>query len=230
MRRKFSLLAVMTIALVMLLFCQTAFASAALLREGSRGEAVRELQKALIALEYMEGKPSGVFDKKTTEAVRRFQRDRELEVDGICGPLTQAELKKKDLKKAPEAAKETEKREKAEREAAKKKAAHDKELHEKAMREGKVVYVSATAYSAYDPGNGHYTASGTRLRRGVIAVDPSFIPLGTRVYIPGYGEAVAEDTGGSIVGNIIDIAFDTHEEAIEFGRQDLEIYILEYPW
>ncbi|MBR5908859.1 MAG: 3D domain-containing protein, partial [Schwartzia sp.] len=61
-------------------------------------------------------------------------------------------------------------------------------------------------------------------------VDPSFIPLGTRVYIPGYGEAVAEDTGGAIVGNIIDIAFDTHEEALAFGRQDLEIYILEYPW
>ena len=89
---------------VFLLFCQTVFAAPALLREGSRGEAVRELQKALIELEYMEGKPTGVFDKKTTEAVRRFQRDRELEVDGICGPITRAELKKKDLKKAPEAA------------------------------------------------------------------------------------------------------------------------------
>lgn len=218
------------VLLMIILFCQTAFAAPRLLQEGSRGEAVQELQKALIELEYMEGKPNGVFDKKTTEAVRRFQRDRDLEVDGICGPKTQAELKKKDLKKAPEAAKETEKREKARRDSEKKKAEHDKELHDKAMREGKVVYVSATAYSAYDSGCGHYTASGTPLRRGVIAVDPSFIPLGTRVYIPGYGEAVAEDTGGAIVGNIIDIAFDTHEEALEFGRQDLEIYILEYPW
>lgn len=215
---------------VFLLFCQTAFAAPVLLKEGSRGEAVRELQKALIELEYMEGKPNGVFDKKTTEAVRRFQRDRELEVDGICGPITRAELKKKDLKKAPEAAKETEKREKAAREAERERAAHNKALYEKAVKEGTVVYVSATAYSAYDPGCGHYTASGTRLRHGVIAVDPSFIPLGTRVYIPGYGEAVAEDTGGAIVGNIIDIAFDTHEEALAFGRQDLEIYILEYPW
>lgn len=228
MNRKLSSLA--TMAVVLLLFCQTAFAFASTLREGMRGEAVREMQQILISLEYLEGKPSGVFDKKTTDAVRRFQRDRELEVDGICGPITHAELKKKDLKKAPEAAKETEKREKAEREEAQKKAAHDKEVHEKAMKEGTVVYVSATAYSAYDPGCGHYTASGTRLRRGVIAVDPSFIPLGTRVYIPGYGEAVAEDTGGAIVGNIIDIAFDTHEEALAFGRQDLEIYILEYPW
>ena len=228
MKRSFSFFA---LALAILIFAgQTAFAAAKLLKEGMRGEAVREVQEVLIELEYLEGKPSGVFDKKTTDAVRRFQRDRELEVDGICGPLTRAELKKKDLKKAPEAAKETAKREKEEREAARKKAEHDRKLHETAVKEGKVVYVSATAYSAYDPGNGHYTACGTPLRRGVIAVDPSFIPLGTRVYIPGYGEAVAEDTGGAIVGNIIDIAFDTHEEALAFGRQDLEIYIIEYPW
>lgn len=228
MKRNYSLMASLLFAIF--LFCQTTFAAPMLLREGSRGEAVRELQTILIELEYLEGKPSGFYDKKTAEAVRRFQRDRDLEVDGICGPITRAELKKKDLKKAPEAAKETEKREQAEREATKKKAAYEKELHEKAVKEGKVVYVSATAYSAYDPGCSHYTASGTRLCKGVIAVDPSFIPLGTRVYIPGYGEAVAEDTGGAIVGNIIDVAFDTHEEALAFGRQDLEIYILEYPW
>lgn len=228
MNRKLSVL--MSIFIVVLFVGQTVFAAAVMLREGSRGEAVREMQKVLIALEYLSGKPNGVFDKATTDAVRRFQRDRALEVDGICGPKTQAELKKKNLKKASEAAKETEAREKAARERERKKAAHDKELYERAMQEGTVVYVSATAYSAYDPGCSPYTASGTRLRRGIIAVDPSFLPLGTRVYIPGYGEAVAEDTGGAIVGNIIDIAFDTHEEALEFGRQDLEIYILEYPW
>lgn len=227
MKRSVSLL---TAAFLIVFFVgQTAFAAAALLREGSRGEAVRAMQQTLIDLEYLKGKPSGVFDKETAAAVRCFQRDRNLEVDGICGPITQRELKRKDLKKAPEAAKETEAREKAEREAAKKKAAHDKEVLEKAMQEGRAIYVSATAYSAYDPGNGPYTASGTPVRHGVIAVDPSFIPIGTRVYIPGYGEAIAEDTGGAIVGNIIDVAFDTHEEAIEFGRQELEIYIIEYP-
>lgn len=51
------------------------------------------------------------------------------------------------------------------------------------------------------------------------------IPLGTHVYIPGYGEAVAEDIGWAIQGNRIDVAFDTHAEALSFGRQDLEIYI-----
>ena len=53
------------------------------------------------------------------------------------------------------------------------------------------------------------------------------IPLGTRVFIPGYGEAVAEDVGGAIHGNRIDVAFDTHEEAIFFGWQELEIFIME---
>lgn len=212
---------------IAVVFSHTAFAVAAVLKEGSKGEAVRVLQTQLIELEYLKGKPSGVYDRTTVEAVRKFQRDRNIEVDGICGPETQSELKKKNLKKAPEAAKETEAREKAEREAAKKRAAQYAEQFKKAVREGKSLHVSATAYSAHDPGNGPYTASGTPVRHGVIAVDPLFIPLGTRVFIPGYGEAVAEDIGGAIVGNIIDIAFDTHEEALEFGRQELEIYILE---
>ena len=99
--------------------------------------------------------------------------------------------------------------------------------YEATHRYGRSIYVDATAYSAYDPGNGSYTSRGTLLRHGIIAVDPSVIPLGTRVYIPGYGEAIADDTGGAIVGNRIDIAFDSHEEAIWFGRQMLEIYIIE---
>lgn len=227
---KRSLPALPVLLCIALLVAQTALAAEAMLREGARGEAVRALQTKLIELAYLQGKATGVFDRDTAEAVRRFQRDRDIEVDGVCGPQTQAELRKPDLKKAPEAAKETEAREKARQEAARKKATHDEALYRKAVREGTAVYVSATAYSAHDPGNGAYTASGTPVRRGVIAVDPSFIPIGTRVYIPGYGEAVAEDTGGAIVGNVIDIAFDTHEEAIEFGRREMEIYILEYPW
>lgn len=96
-----------------------------------------------------------------------------------------------------------------------------------AEAEGRAMYVTATAYSAQDPGNSPYTASGTLVRHGVIAVDPSVIPLGTRVFIPGYGEAVAEDIGWGIQGSMIDVAFDTHEEALMFGRQNIEIYILE---
>ena len=61
----------------------------------------------------------------------------------------------------------------------------------------------------------------------MIAVDPNVIPLGTHVFIPGYGDAVAEDIGGSIHGQRIDVAFDTHEEALAFGRRDLEIIIVD---
>ena len=91
----------------------------------------------------------------------------------------------------------------------------------------RVLSVSATAYSAQDPGNSNRTANGSLLHRGIIAVDPSFIPLGTRVFIPGYGEAVADDIGWGIHGNTIDVAFDTHKEALQFGRKNLELYILD---
>lgn len=87
--------------------------------------------------------------------------------------------------------------------------------------------MSASAYSAYDPGNGHYTYRGSFLRKGLVAVDPSFLPLGTRLFIPGYGEAVADDIGGAIKGNRIDLAFDTHHEAIQFGRKEVLVYIIE---
>lgn len=95
------------------------------------------------------------------------------------------------------------------------------------LSNARIVAVEAYAYSPQDPGLGKYTASGTLLRHGVIAVDPNYIPMGTAVYIPGYGKAIAEDIGWNIQGNTIDIAFDTHEEAIWFGRQFIEIYLLD---
>lgn len=95
------------------------------------------------------------------------------------------------------------------------------------LAHARVMTVSASAYSPQDSGMGTHTASGTPLRRGVIAVDPAVIPMGTTVYIPDYGEAIAEDIGWGIQGHTIDIAFDTHEEAIWFGRQVIEIYILD---
>ncbi len=88
----------------------------------------------------------------------------------------------------------------------------------------------ATAYSC--DGEVGYTASGTVARVGAIAVDPSFIPLGTRMYIVSndgqyiYGYAVAEDTGGSIKGNKIDLYFNTSDECWTFGVRDCTVYIL----
>lgn len=87
-------------------------------------------------------------------------------------------------------------------------------------------FVDATAYSSEDPGCGKTTATGIPVRKGIIAVDPYTIPLGTNVYIPGYGKAVAADIGGAIKGTFIDIAFDSRAEALQFGRKNLLIYVL----
>ena len=71
------------------------------------------------------------------------------------------------------------------------------------------------------------TATGVPAVRGIAAVDPDVIPLGTRLFIPGYGEAIAADTGGAIIGNKIDLVMDSYGEAMEFGRQDVTVYVLD---
>jgi 3D (Asp-Asp-Asp) domain-containing protein len=88
--------------------------------------------------------------------------------------------------------------------------------------------------TAYDPGPrscGKYasgrTAVGVKAGRGVVAVDPSVIPLGTRLYIDRYGEAVAADVGRAIRGRRIDLGFDTYQEARRFGRRVVRVYILD---
>jgi 3D (Asp-Asp-Asp) domain-containing protein len=80
--------------------------------------------------------------------------------------------------------------------------------------------VEATAYCL-----GGTTASGLPVGWGTVAVDTSLIPLGTRMYIPGYGNGVAADTGSAIVGRIIDVWFPTCAQAIAWGRKTLTITI-----
>jgi 3D (Asp-Asp-Asp) domain-containing protein len=84
----------------------------------------------------------------------------------------------------------------------------------------------ATAYTAGCAGCSGYTATGYRAGHGIVAVDPSVIPLGTRLYIPGYGFAIAGDTGGAIRGNRIDLGFDSLSDAIQFGRRPVKVYTL----
>ncbi|MBI4039793.1 G5 domain-containing protein [Candidatus Daviesbacteria bacterium] len=72
----------------------------------------------------------------------------------------------------------------------------------------KKMRVYATHYDSHCPGCNDTTATGLKAGKGVIAVDPSVIKLGSKVYIPGYGQAIAGDTGGAIKGNIIDLGFD----------------------
>lgn len=95
------------------------------------------------------------------------------------------------------------------------------------MRFRKVTHMEATAYLPTDGNGAGITATGITARRGIVAVDPNVIPLGTRLYIPGYGMALAADTGGAIQGNIIDLCVEDYGEAMQFGRRTVKVYILD---
>ncbi|SFM08285.1 3D (Asp-Asp-Asp) domain-containing protein [Pelosinus propionicus DSM 13327] len=97
-----------------------------------------------------------------------------------------------------------------------------------------VLDITATAYApgAHDNDQwGDKTYLGTQIRPGVVAVDPDVIPLGSRLYIQypnGHGEyAVAEDTGGAIKGNRIDIAKTSVDKAQDFGMKDVKVFVVE---
>ena len=94
----------------------------------------------------------------------------------------------------------------------------------------RVIVMQATAY---DPTAGSKTAMGTRARVGAVAVDPKVIPLGSKLYIESmdgfasYGYATAEDTGGAIKGNRIDLYYNSNAEANRFGRRNVKVYVLD---
>lgn len=171
---------------------------------GMQGDGVIDLQNKLIEHGFYDGEADGICDAETVNALKDFQRSRGLAADGICGRRTYLAFNGGDEYYA-----------------------ESNSYTNGFPNYSRVVRVEATAYSSMEPGMSAYTATGTLCRYGVIATDPSFIPLGTRVYIPGYGYAVAEDTGGAIVGNKIDVAFDTIGECYEFGRQWIDLYIIE---
>ena len=96
-----------------------------------------------------------------------------------------------------------------------------------AMRFRRVEYMEATAYLPTDGSGEGITASGIPARHGIVAVDPHVIPMGTRVYVEGYGLALAADTGGDIHGNRIDLCVEGYTEAWSFGRRIVKVYVLE---
>jgi len=99
------------------------------------------------------------------------------------------------------------------------------------IRFERAIEAVATAYcpctKCCGPYANGYTHTGVPAERGVIAVDPRVIPLGSRVYVDGYGFAVAADTGGAIKGNRVDLCFATHEEALRWGRKQVKVYVIE---
>ncbi|MDO9556657.1 MAG: 3D domain-containing protein [Coriobacteriia bacterium] len=108
-----------------------------------------------------------------------------------------------------------------------------------APRDGDRLTVTSTAYTPWDAGCGGISVINSRITRykipegwGIVAVDPSVIPLGTKMYVPGYGYAIAADTGGAINGNKIDVCYWAGGEsaalsaAINWGRRTVSITII----
>ena len=83
--------------------------------------------------------------------------------------------------------------------------------------------MNSSAYSH----TGHNTASGIYPYRGAVAVDPRVIPLGSELYIEGYGYAKALDIGSAIKGNRVDLFFETEREALRWGRRSVKVYVLQ---
>ncbi len=87
--------------------------------------------------------------------------------------------------------------------------------------EPETITFEATAYTW----TGYRTATGIWPSRGTVAVDPRVMPTGTKLWVEGYGEAVAADTGGAIIGNRIDLYMDSKDECLQWGRRKVEVQI-----
>ncbi len=100
---------------------------------------------------------------------------------------------------------------------------------EEVLEKGSMTMV-ATAYSPHfldtAPYTDGYSAVGLPAEYGLIAVDPRVIPLGTLLYVEGYGYGIAADVGGAIKGNRVDLLYNSREDALLFGRQVREVHIL----
>ena len=170
---------------------------------GMLGDGVVHLQTKLSELGFYDGEVDGICDEMTVDALKDFQSSRGIKADGICGRRTYSAFDENpgDLNVI--------------------------EYAGEPLYYSRVVEVEATGYSRMQPGMSDYTATGEFCQHGIIATDPRFIPLGTKVFIPGYGYAVAADTGGAIVGNVVDLAFNSVGECFEWGRRVVPLYILE---
>lgn len=187
-------------ALVMCV-CVATTAMAESLKPGSRGNAVKHLQDMLVTQGYLIDTVDGVFGNNTEYAVRVFQAERKMPVTGIVDRQLMKAIEKNNQRYAARA------------------LANGVPGHYK-----KWMDMESSAYSAADSSG--YTARGNALRRGFVSVDPNVIPLGTELFIEGYGYAIADDVGGAIKGHRIDLAMDSHYEAIQWGRRTVRAYVL----
>jgi len=173
------------------------------LQIGSRGEAVVELQRTLNNNGYWCGSVDGIFGTKTYNAVIKFQKSVGIKIDGIVGPVTRKYLGLSESTGNSSAS---------------------------VSRSKKTITMVATGYCPCAKCNWPYVGQpsylGYPLGRGIAAVDPKVIPMGSKLYVEGYGNAIAADQGEAIKGNRIDLCFSTHQQALNWGIKTVRVTIL----
>ena len=168
------------------------------LRYGNIGKQVIHIQYQLKQTGHYNSSLDGIYGNGTVSAVKSFQKQQGLAVDGIAGPNTISALDSK---------------------------------AKRGSAAGKTLTVESTAYTADCEGCSGVTRMVLDLKKypdaKVIAVDPSVIPLGSIVKVEGHGVAIAADTGGGINGNEIDVFIPNHNDALQWGRKNVRVEVIE---
>ncbi|MET1248766.1 peptidoglycan-binding protein [Sporolactobacillus sp. STCC-11] len=209
-----------------------------LLSRGSNGNEVAYLQEMLKEIGFKTLPVDGYFGERTENSVLALQEATNIRTDGIVGPKTWRSIEK--LLRHPKniaTATPTDTPKKDQTQFASKQATSQPVKKTRVIRKSETVaavkefYANSTAYTARCTGCSGTTATGINLLKNpnakVIAVDPSVIPLGTKLYVEGYGYAVAGDTGGAIKGRKIDVFFNDNSTALQWGRRTVKVKILE---
>ncbi|GEB76658.1 peptidoglycan-binding protein [Sporolactobacillus inulinus] len=216
-----------------------------LLEHGSKGNEVAYLQEMLREIGFSKLPVDGYFGARTEAAVRTLQHEMNINPDGVVGPKTWKKIesllensRKIDTAVPANSADQNKKQisepESKSAEQSRVQAAPQKKDTVRKTENVSIVrefYANSTAYTANCTGCSGTTATGINLNQNpnskVIAVDPSVIPLGTKLFVEGYGYAVAGDTGGAIKGHRIDVFFKDNNRALQWGRRTVKVKVLE---
>ncbi|MDZ5782006.1 3D domain-containing protein [Marinococcus luteus] len=189
------------------------------LDRGDVNSSVAELQDKLKEEGYFSGNTGSTFGPETESAVKDFQADNGISSSagsyfGVAGPETQGALEGSSSESSNDSGE-----------------VQGESTSESSNSGGESMTMEATAYTAECAGCSGITATGKNLNNdrdaNVIAVDPDVIPLGSTVEVEGMGTYKAEDTGGAINGDRIDVHVPNTSEANSFGRQDVEVTVVD---
>lgn len=172
--------------------------------------------------------------QRQSDDLQQQQAQLNKQVEQLKSVMAQSQSKLKDLANQEQQAKAIEEAQakQAQEAAAKQQAQAQQQVTNDTanvdLNGAKTLTMQATGYSTEELGASVYSATGINLRQNssCVAVDPSVIPLGSIVWVSGYGVSIAGDTGGAIKGNIIDLHFATVAQAINWGRRTVTVKVL----